>query len=100
MRIWSFAFLFVALLGLSICAVAAGAAEKGTPQKTAKAVDAEDVKKVKASAAFLVRWQRIQKVTRQRAYEVQQTRTGAGVRGTEAEDKVLDRLYYRDPSGV
>ncbi len=99
MRTLSFSFLFVALLGLSFSAVPTAAVEKA-PQKATKTGDVKDAEKVKASAAFLVRWQRIQKVTRQRAYEVQQTRTGAGVRGNEAEDTILDRLYYRNRTGV
>ncbi len=37
----------------------------------------------------------IQKVTKKQAYETQQTRTVAGVRGAEAEDAVLDQLYYK-----
>tara|TARA_Y100000588_G_scaffold392395_1_gene504117 strand:- start:6578 stop:7075 length:498 start_codon:yes stop_codon:yes gene_type:complete len=51
--------------------------------------------KVKASSAFMNRWKKIQKVTQKQAYETQQTRTVAGVRGAEAEDAVLDQLYYK-----
>ncbi len=34
-------------------------------------------------------------MTKKQAYETQQTRTVAGVRGAEAEDAVLDQLYYK-----
>ena len=56
--------------------------------------------KVKASSAFMNRWKKIQKVTQKQAYETQQTRTVAGVRGAEAEDAVLDQLYYKAGSGI
>ena len=99
MRTLRFSFLFVALLGLSVYAAPTAAVESAS-QKATQAVNVKDVKKVKVSTAFLVRWQRIQKVTRQRAYEVQQTRSGAGVRGNEVEDKIFERLYYRNSTGV
>lgn len=59
---------------------------------------AEEEKKkeeVKAAPAFLNRWKKIQTTTKKRAYETQQTRTVAGVRGAEAEDAILDQLYYK-----
>lgn len=51
--------------------------------------------KVKVSSAFLSRWKKIQKVAKNRGHETQQTRTVAGVRGAEAEDAVLDQLYFK-----
>lgn len=67
--------------------------EKKSEEKTEKVEKSEE--KVKVSKAFLNRWKNIQKVTKQKAYETQQTRTVAGVRGAEAEDTVLDQLYYK-----
>ena len=62
------------------------------------AVEAEEAKNEKkdapAKAAFLNRWKKIQTVSK-KAYETQQTRTVAGVRASEAEDAILDQLYYK-----
>lgn len=44
---------------------------------------------------FLNRWKRIKVETQQRSFETQQTRMVAGVRGAEAEDTILDQLYYK-----
>lgn len=55
----------------------------------------EKKEEVKANPAFLNRWKKIQVATKNRAYETQQTRTVAGVRGAEAEDAILDQLYYK-----
>ncbi|MDA0747964.1 MAG: hypothetical protein O2954_15695, partial [bacterium] len=54
-----------------------------------------DTASVKVSSSFLNRWKKIQTVASKQAYETQQTRTVAGVRGAEAEDAVLDQLYYK-----
>ena len=78
-------------LGLAI-ALPSAAAEKKAEKKV---TTAKDTAKVKASSAFLARWKKIQKVTKKQAYETQQTRTVAGVRGAEAEDALLDQLYYK-----
>ena len=62
----------------------------------AEAAEAKDEKKeAPAKKAFLNRWKKIQTVNKKRAYETQQTRTVAGVRATEAEDAILDQLYYK-----
>jgi hypothetical protein len=55
----------------------------------------EEKKEAPAKSAFLNRWKKIQTVNKKRAYETQQTRTVAGVRGAEAEDAILDQLYYK-----
>ncbi|MBI4531897.1 MAG: tetratricopeptide repeat protein [Candidatus Latescibacteria bacterium] len=60
------------------------------PKETAKAKD--DTATVKASKQFMnTSWKKIQKKT----FEVQKATTVAGVRGAEAEDEVLNRLYYK-----
>ena len=82
-----------ASLGLMLCFTPVGAEE--TKAKDEKVEAASDSAKVKVSSAFMNRWKKIQKVTKQRAYETQQTRTVAGVRGAEAEDAVLDQLYFK-----
>jgi tetratricopeptide (TPR) repeat protein len=63
---------------------------------TTQAPAAEEKKaETKANPAFLNRWKKIQTSSQKRAYETQQTRTVAGVRGAEAEDAILDQLYYK-----
>ena len=69
--------------------------EKKTEVKTEEKTKVKTEEKVKVSSAFLNRWKKIQKVAKNRAHETQQTRTVAGVRGAEAEDAVLDQLYYK-----
>ena len=83
-------FLSLALAGFvatSMIATPALAEEKKDEEKK------DD--KVKVSSAFLNRWKKIKKVAENRGHETQQTRTVAGVRGAEAEDAVLDQLYYK-----
>ena len=90
------------LFGVGICAFAAQAGEKKEEKAPAKEKKAEakkeaksETEKVKVSSAFLNRWKKMQSATKKQAYETQQTRTVAGVRGAEAEDAVLDQLYYK-----
>ena len=80
------------LLGFGFCIGPAQAEEK---KEETKKVEKGKEGKVQVSTAFLQRWKTIQKVTGKKAYETQQTRTVAGVRGAEAEDAVLDQLYYK-----
>ena len=61
----------------------------------APAAEEEKKEEKQANPAFLNRWKKIQSTTTKRAYETQQTRTVAGVRGAEAEDAILDQLYYK-----
>jgi len=91
MKIRFIPFLLAAAVALSFAILPVQAEEK------AKDADKEAPKedKDKASNAFLNRWKQIQNVTKQKAYETQQTRTVAGVRAAEAEDAVLDQLYYK-----
>jgi len=62
---------------------------------TVQAEEAKEKKEAPAKSAFLNRWKKIQTVNKKRAYETQQTRTVAGVRASEAEDAILDQLYYK-----
>jgi len=78
------AILFAAFIGFT--------ATQAPAEETKKEEKKEDVK---ANPAFLNRWKKIQVATQKRAYETQQTRTVAGVRGAEAEDAILDQLYYK-----
>ena len=88
----------LAIAGL-VCAelFAAPAMADDKAEKTEKKVEkkVEKNEKVKVSSAFLNRWKNIQKASKNRAHETQQTRTVAGVRGAEAEDAVLEQLYYK-----
>ncbi len=103
-RILTFAAAIAVGLALALPAAAADKkaeekaetkTEKKAEKKAEKKTVAADAKKVKASGAFMARWKKIQKVTKKQAYETQQTRTVAGVRGAEAEDALLDQLYYK-----
>jgi len=95
-----FSILCAGFIGVSLLAGPVLAAEEETKAE-AKETKAEaketkaEVKKPKISSAFLNRWKKIQSVTKKQAYETQQTRTVAGVRGAEAEDAILDQLYYK-----
>ena len=102
MNIRILAVVLAVLFGMGLCALPAQAGEdkaeskeKKTETKKVEKADKGDTKEVKASSAFLNRWKKIQKITKKQAYETQQTRTVAGVRGAEAEDAVLDQLYYK-----
>ena len=98
MYIRIFKCLLLLLVGLAIATPASAEdkkAEESSKGEVRPAPVAKDTAKVKVSNAFLNRWKKIQKVTKKQAYETQQTRTVAGVRGAEAEDAVLDQLYYK-----
>ena len=79
----------------STAPVLAGEKPKHTTQKGEKAAVAAASEKAVVSATFMMRWKQIQQISRKRAYEIQQARTGAGVRGAEAEDRILERLYFK-----
>ena len=100
-RILTGLFALLVFVGLAVApATAAEEKEKKEEAKTEKAEKKEakadaGKEKVKVSKSFLNSWKNIQKSTKQKAYETQQTRTVAGVRGAEAEDAVLGQLYYK-----
>lgn len=83
------ALLCAGFIGFGVASVQAEEAKK--EEKADKKEETEQ----KVDEAFLNRWKKIQTTTQQRAYETQQTRTVAGVRGAEAEDAILDQLYYK-----
>ena len=83
--------ILCAAVAVGFGAVSVQAAEEEKKQEAKE--EAKSEKKV--NPAFLNRWKKIQSVTKKRAYETQQTRTVAGVRGAEAEDAILDQLYYK-----
>lgn len=85
-----FTLAVAGIVSASMFAVPAIAEEAKEEKKEVKKEE-----KVKVSSAFLNRWKKIKKVAANRAHETQQTRTVAGVRGAEAEDAVLDQLYYK-----
>ena len=86
--------ILLAAVGLAFC-ITPGLAADAEKAESKKVESKSDTTRVQVSSAFMNRWKKIQKVTQQRAYETQQTRTVAGVRGAEAEDAVLDQLYYK-----
>ena len=89
--------LCAGFIGVSLLAGPVPAAEEAKESKSKEEAkeSKSEVKKPKVSSAFLNRWKKIQAVTKKQAYETQQTRTVAGVRGAEAEDAILDQLYYK-----
>jgi len=95
MRTRIFSILLTILVGFALAPLPAQATDKDKPAAKKPAVSKSDTGKVQASSAFLARWKKIQSVTKKKAYETQQTRTVAGVRGAEAEDAVLEQLYYK-----
>ncbi len=93
-----FSLAIAGFISAGLFASPAPAEETKSDKAEVKKDDKAEVKKddkVKVSSAFLNRWKKIQKVAKNRAHETQQTRTVAGVRGAEAEDAVLDQLYYK-----
>lgn len=91
--------LYALIAGLALALVVAGSAmaqekKEAAPEK--KAVAQADTAKVKVSKDFLDRWKRINDMTKQkREFEAKKATTVAGVRGAEAEDAVLNQLYYK-----
>lgn len=69
------------------------AVKPAAPAKAAATTKAkDDTGRVKVSKEFLnATWKKIQK----KQFEVQKATTVAGVRGAEAEDEVMGKLYYR-----
>ncbi|MEW6751634.1 MAG: tetratricopeptide repeat protein [Candidatus Latescibacterota bacterium] len=84
------------LLALALAAAAAGLAlpavaeEAAAPQDTSRAAvqggDEDWLNTV---------WTQVDDLTKQEEYKLQETVTVAGVRGAEAEDNILDKLYYK-----
>ncbi len=58
---------------------------------------AADTARVAASDLWLnTAWKRVEQLTaKERAFEVERATTVAGVRGKEAEDEIVNRLYYK-----
>ena len=94
-RLLTAAFAVVIGLAVALPAVAGEKKEGKAAEKKVVKVATKDTAKVKVSSSFLARWKKIKTATKKQAYETQQTRTVAGVRGAEAEDAVLEQLYYK-----
>lgn len=88
-------YRILTLLCAGLIGFGAASIQAAEETKKEEKTEAKDEKEQKVDAAFLNRWKKIQTVTKQQAYETQQTRTVAGVRGAEAEDAILDQLYYK-----
>ena len=88
-------FRFLTLLCAGLIGFGATALQAAEETKKEEKAEKTEDKEQKVDAAFLNRWKKIQTATKQQAYETQQTRTVAGVRGAEAEDAILDQLYYK-----
>ncbi|MFH1566510.1 MAG: hypothetical protein ABIL09_00815 [Gemmatimonadota bacterium] len=79
---------FPALAVAALMASAAGAQQQAAPADTAAAgaVDEEWLNTI---------WTQVDDMVEQQQYKLQDQVTVAGVRGAEAEDQVLDKLYYK-----
>ena len=93
MKLFAFAFAasFIALSAISTSAEEKGQeAEKteaaGTQQPRSEAFDEDWMNTV---------WTQVDHMVKQESLQLQKTVTVAGVRGAEAEDTVLDKLYYK-----
>ncbi len=81
----------IILTGLALTIAVAG-----TVAAQEKKAAPADTAKVKVSKEFLDRWKKINDMTKQkRDFQAQKATTVAGVRGAEAEDAVLNQLYYK-----
>ena len=80
--------LFVAVVGWT----AAGAEEAAQTEPATQA--AEQTENVDEDWLNTV-WMQVDDMVQQREYELQQTVTVAAVRGAEAENNILDKLYYK-----
>ncbi|OGG47080.1 MAG: hypothetical protein A3F84_13980 [Candidatus Handelsmanbacteria bacterium RIFCSPLOWO2_12_FULL_64_10] len=92
-----YAILVGLALVIAVAGMAAAQEKKAEEKKAAPAAAAPgDTSKVKVSKEFLDRWKRINDMTKQkREFQAQKATTVAGVRGAEAEDAVLNQLYYK-----
>jgi tetratricopeptide (TPR) repeat protein len=86
----------VAVVPAALLAVAVqtAAAQQAKAQAPAKA--AADTSKAKGDDEWLnTVWTQVDGMVKQEEMKLQETVTVAGVRGAEAEDQVLDKLYYK-----
>ena len=67
-------------------------AEESATQQTTAAVPAEDALDEEWLNTV---WTQVDDMVKQQSLELQKTVTVAGVRGAEAEDSILDKLYYK-----
>lgn len=84
---------FLLVAGLAAAVVASVGPAKAQEKKEAAPADTS---KVKVSKDFLDRWKKVNDMTKgKREFEAKKATTVAGVRGAEAEDAVLNQLYYK-----
>ena len=86
----AFAASFIALSAISTSALEekkeAATEAAGTEQSKPKAFDEDWMNTI---------WTQVDDMVKQESLQLQKTVTVAGVRGAEAEDQVLDKLYYK-----
>ena len=72
------------------------AEEKATVDSTAGAPVADSTVVAASDLWLNTAWKRVEQLTaKERAFEVERATTVAGVRGKEAEDEIVNRLYYK-----
>ena len=89
---WTFALALLALVAVPVVAEEAAvetSTQASAQQQAGDAADAVDEEWLNTI------WTQVDDMVKQKEYKLQETVTVAGVRGAEAEDQVLDKLYYK-----
>ena len=98
---WLFLLILAAFMAGSAQAVAAEEKKaEGQPAAEKKAevkaeVKAKDGEKAEDDDWLNTVWTQVDDMVKEEEFKLQETVTVAGVRGAEAEDNVLDKLYYK-----
>lgn len=87
------------LFALAIAGFLAGGAQVAAAEEEAKSPPKQEKAKEEEKAAddewLNTVWTQVDELVKEKDLELQETVTVAGVRGAEAEDNVLDKLYYK-----
>ncbi len=89
---WTFALALLALVAVPVVAEEAAAetsTQASAQQQAGDAADAVDEEWLNTI------WTQVDDMVKTEEHKLQETVTVAGVRGAEAEDAILDKLYYR-----
>lgn len=84
-----------ALFVAASCWVATANAQEPSQSEQSGSGNAENAQERADDQWLHTVWSQIDEMVQQEEYGLQQTVTGAAVRGTEAKDDILDKLYYK-----
>ena len=90
---WIFALALLALVAVPV--VAQAAEEETSTQASAQQAQASDSEDALDEQWLNTIWTQVDDMVKTEEHKLQETVTVAGVRGAEAEDAILDKLYYR-----